>query len=417
MEKLRIIGGNRLSGSVRISGAKNAVLPILAASLLTADELVLHNVPHLADVKTMLSLLEGMGVTCHQDGETVRLCAANVTSTVAPYELVKTMRASILVLCPLATRFGSARVSLPGGCTIGARPVDQHIQARLKMGADVQIDHGFVDLKSGRLQGTKIVTDMVTVTGTENIMMAAVLAEGRTVIENAAREPEVVDLANCLRAMGAKIEGDGTSTIVIDGCDSLHGAEHSVIPDRIEAGTFMAAAAATKGDVTLTNVAPDTLSVVIDKIREAGAEIETGPDWIHVTMNSRPKSVSIRTEPHPGFPTDMQAQIMALDCVADGTAQITETIFENRFMHVPELQRLGADIQVEGHTAVVRGVEQLQGARLMATDLRASASLVIAALAAEGESIVDRIYHLDRGYDRMELKLQALGADIRRFSE
>lgn len=417
MEKLRIIGGNRLSGSVRISGAKNAVLPILAASLLTADELVLHNVPHLADVKTMLSLLEGMGVTCHQDGETVRLCAANVTSTVAPYELVKTMRASILVLCPLATRFGSARVSLPGGCTIGARPVDQHIQALLKMGADVQIDHGFVDLKSGRLQGTKIVTDMVTVTGTENIMMAAVLAEGRTVIENAAREPEVVDLANCLRAMGAKIEGDGTSTIVIDGCDSLHGAEHSVIPDRIEAGTFRAAAAATKGDVTLTNVAPDTLSVVIDKIREAGAEIETGPDWIHVTMNSRPKSVSIRTEPHPGFPTDMQAQIMALDCVADGTAQITETIFENRFMHVPELQRLGADIQVEGHTAVVRGVEQLQGARLMATDLRASASLVIAALAAEGESIVDRIYHLDRGYDRMELKLQALGADIRRFSE
>ena len=417
MEKLRIIGGNRLSGSVRISGAKNAVLPILAASLLTADELVLHNVPHLADVKTMLSLLEGMGVTCHQDGETVRLCAANVTSTVAPYELVKTMRASILVLCPLATRFGSARVSLPGGCTIGARPVDQHIQALLKMGADVQIDHGFVDLKSGRLQGTKIVTDMVTVTGTENIMMAAVLAEGRTVIENAAREPEVVDLANCLRAMGAKIEGDGTSTIVIDGCDSLHGAEHSVIPDRIEAGTFMAAAAATKGDVTLTNVAPDTLSVVIDKIREAGAEIETGPDWIHVTMNSRPKSVSIRTEPLPGFPTDMQAQIMALDCVADGTAQITETIFENRFMHVPELQRLGADIQVEGHTAVVRGVEQLQGARLMATDLRASASLVIAALAAEGESIVDRIYHLDRGYDRMELKLQALGADIRRFSE
>ena len=417
MEKLRIIGGNRLSGSVRISGAKNAVLPILAASLLTADELVLHNVPHLADVKTMLSLLEGMGVTCHQDGETVRLCAANVTSTVAPYELVKTMRASILVLCPLATRFGSARVSLPGGCTIGARPVDQHIQALLKMGADVQIDHGFVDLKSGRLQGTKIVTDMVTVTGTENIMMAAVLAEGRTVIENAAREPEVVDLANCLRAMGAKIEGDGTSTIVIDGCDSLHGAEHSVIPDRIEAGTFLAAAAATKGDVTLTNVAPDTLSVVIDKIREAGAEIETGPDWIRVTMNSRPKSVSIRTEPHPGFPTDMQAQIMALDCVADGTAQITETIFENRFMHVPELQRLGADIQVEGHTAVVRGVEQLQGARLMATDLRASASLVIAALAAEGESIVDRIYHLDRGYDRMELKLQALGADIRRFSE
>ena len=417
MEKLRIIGGNRLSGSVRISGAKNAVLPILAASLLTADELVLHNVPHLADVKTMLSLLEGMGVTCHQEGETVRLCAANVTSTVAPYELVKTMRASILVLCPLATRFGAARVSLPGGCTIGARPVDQHIQALLKMGADVQIDHGFVDLKSGRLQGTKIVTDMVTVTGTENIMMAAVLAEGRTVIENAAREPEVVDLANCLRAMGAKIEGDGTSTIVIDGCDSLHGAEHSVIPDRIEAGTFMAAAAATKGDVTLTNVAPDTLSVVIDKIREAGAEIETGPDWIHVTMNGRPKSVSIRTEPHPGFPTDMQAQIMAMMCLAKGTSMVDERIFENRFMHASELIRMGADITITGHTAVVRGVEHLTGAPVMASDLRASASLVLAGLAAQGTTQVRRIYHLDRGYERIEEKLSRVGAHIRREHE
>lgn len=417
MEKLRIIGGHRLSGNVRISGAKNAVLPILASSLLTSGELVLHNVPNLADVRTMLKLLEGMGVKIDREGETVKLCASNVTSTVAPYELVKTMRASILVLCPLATRFGAARVSLPGGCTIGARPVDQHIQALRRMGADVQIDHGFVDLRCGRLSGRTIVTDMVTVTGTENIMMAAVLAEGRTVIENAAREPEVVDLANCLRAMGARIAGDGTSTIVIDGCEELHGAEHTVIPDRIEAGTFAAAAAATRGDVTLQNVDPEALSVVLDKIREAGAEIETGPDWIRVKMDRRPKAVSIRTEPHPGFPTDMQAQIMALDCVSEGLGRITETIFENRFMHVPELQRLGADIEVEGHTAIVRGVRQLQGARLMATDLRASASLVIAALAAEGESVVDRIYHLDRGYDGMEVKLRALGADIRRFRE
>ena len=417
MEKLRIIGGHRLSGNVRISGAKNAVLPILASSLLTSGELVLHNVPNRADMRTMLKLLEGMGVKIDREGETVKLCASNVTSTVAPYELVKTMRASILVLCPLATRFGAARVSLPGGCTIGARPVDQHIQALRRMGADVQIDHGFVDLRCGRLSGRTIVTDMVTVTGTENIMMAAVLAEGRTVIENAAREPEVVDLANCLRAMGARIAGDGTSTIVIDGCEELHGAEHTVIPDRIEAGTFAAAAAATRGDVTLQNVDPEALSVVLDKIREAGAEIETGPDWIRVKMDRRPKAVSIRTEPHPGFPTDMQAQIMALDCVSEGLGRITETIFENRFMHVPELQRLGADIEVEGHTAIVRGVRQLQGARLMATDLRASASLVIAALAAEGESIVDRIYHLDRGYDGMEVKLRALGADIRRFRE
>ena len=417
MEKLRIIGGHRLSGNVRISGAKNAVLPILASSLLTSGELVLHNVPNLADMRTMLKLLEGMGVKIDREGETVKLCASNVTSTVAPYELVKTMRASILVLCPLATRFGAARVSLPGGCTIGARPVDQHIQALRRMGADVQIDHGFVDLRCGRLSGRTIVTDMVTVAGTENIMMAAVLAEGRTVIENAAREPEVVDLANCLRAMGARIAGDGTSTIVIDGCEELHGAEHTVIPDRIEAGTFAAAAAAPRGDVTLQNVDPEALSGVLDKIREAGAEIETGPDWIRVKMDRRPKAVSIRTEPHPGFPTDMQAQIMALDCVSEGLGRITETIFENRFMHVPELQRLGADIEVEGHTAIVRGVRQLQGARLMATDLRASASLVIAALAAEGESIVDRIYHLDRGYDGMEVKLRALGADTRRFRE
>lgn len=415
MEKLRIIGGSRLAGEVRISGAKNAVLPILAACLLTPEELVLHNVPDLADVRTMLKLLEGMGVVCRREGETVSLCARNVTSTVAPYELVKTMRASILVLCPLAARFGSARVSLPGGCAIGARPVDQHIRALRKMGASVEIDHGFVDLQSGRLQGAKIVTDMVTVTGTENIMMAAALAQGETVIENAAREPEVVDLADCLRTMGARITGDGTSRIVIEGCDSLHGGEHVVVPDRIEAGTFAVAAVATRGDVRLTKAAPEDMIVVLDKLRDAGAVIETGADWIHVRMDGRPRAISLRTAPHPGFPTDMQAQFMALDCLAEGTSNITETIFENRFMHVPELQRLGARIQIQGHTAIIEGVQRLEGAELMATDLRASASLVIAALAAEGVSEVDRIYHLDRGYDRMELKLQALGASIRRI--
>ena len=416
MEKLRIIGGNRLSGKVKVSGAKNAVLPILAACLLTPEEVVLHNVPDLADVRTMLKLLEGMGVDCRRNGETVRLKAAVIHSTVAPYELVKTMRASILVLCPLATRFGSARVSLPGGCAIGARPVDQHISALQKMGADVEIDHGFVDLQCQRLRGTRIVTDMVTVTGTENIMMAAALADGQTVIENAAREPEVVDLANILREMGAQVSGDGTSRIVIDGVDSLHGTEHTVIPDRIEAGTFAVAAAATRGDVTVLNCDPSEMTVVLDKLREAGAQIETGADWFRVRMQGRPRAVSLRTEPHPGFPTDMQAQFMALDCIAEGTSQITETIFENRFMHVPELQRLGASIQVNGHTSIVQGVPRLTGAQLMATDLRASASLVIAALAADGESVLERIYHLDRGYDRMEKKLNSMGAQIWRFS-
>ena len=417
MEKLRIIGGNRLSGKVKVSGAKNAVLPILAACLLTPEEVILHNVPDLADVRTMLKLLEGMGVACRRTEDSVRLKASDIHSTVAPYDLVKTMRASILVLCPLATRFGSARVSLPGGCAIGARPVDQHIIALQKMGADVQIDHGFVDLQCQRLKGTRIVTDMVTVTGTENIMMAAVLADGRTVIENAAREPEVVDLANFLREMGAIVSGDGTSRIVIDGVESLHGAEHTVIPDRIEAGTFAVAAAATRGDITVLNSDPSEMTVILDKLREAGAKIETGPDWFRVRMDGRPRAVSVRTEPHPGFPTDMQAQFMALDCIADGTSQITETIFENRFMHVPELQRLGASIQVNGHTSIVQGVPRLTGAQLMATDLRASASLVIAALAADGESILEQIYHLDRGYDRMEKKLNSLGAQIWRFSK
>lgn len=412
MEQLKINGGRRLVGEVRISGAKNAALPILAASLLTAEELVLHNVPDLADVRTMLRLLEGMGVKIERSGSDVRLCAGAVTSTEAPYELVKTMRASVLVLCPLAARFGSATVSLPGGCAIGARPVDQHIKGLRALGAEVEIDHGYVKAKAGRLVGTRIVTDMVTVTGTENLIMAAVLAEGETVIENAAREPEVVDLCDCLTAMGAKISGAGTSVIRIEGVRSLHGAEHRVIPDRIEAGSFFVAAVVTGGDVLATHCCPKHLVAVLDKLAEAGAKLDVGEDWVRVRMDGRPKAVSLRTAPYPGFPTDMQAQFMTLDCVAQGTARITETIFENRFMHVPELVRLGAQISIEGHTAIVQGVSALMGATIMATDLRASASLVIAALAAGGSSTVDRIYHLDRGYERMEEKLRCLGADI-----
>ena len=418
MEKLKVTGGCRLKGEVKASGAKNAALPILAASLLTADDLVLHNVPHLSDIRTMGKLLSGLGMTVERpsDTETVRLNAKSLTTLTAPYELVKTMRASIVTLGPMLARFGEARVSLPGGCAIGARPVDQHIKGLQTLGAEVVIDHGYVVAKAKRLKGAHIVTDMVTVTGTENLLMAATLAEGTTVIENAAREPEVVDLANCLIAMGAKIRGAGTPAIEVEGVSELHGATHSVLPDRIETGSFLVAALMTRGDVTVTHAAPHTLDIVLEKLREAGATVQTGDDWIRVSIDKRPKAVSVRTVPHPGFPTDMQAQFMALDTIAEGTGRITETIFENRFMHVPELQRLGANITVDGHTAVVTGVEALSGANVMATDLRASASLVIAGLVAKGETIVDRIYHLDRGYDHMEVKLAALGAQIERIA-
>lgn len=418
MEKLKVTGGCRLKGEVKASGAKNAALPILAASLLTADDLVLHNVPHLSDIRTMGKLLSGLGMTVERpsDTETVRLNAKSLTTLTAPYELVKTMRASIVTLGPMLARFGEARVSLPGGCAIGARPVDQHIKGLQTLGAEVVIDHGYVVAKAKRLKGAHIVTDMVTVTGTENLLMAATLAEGTTVIGNAAREPEVVDLANCLIAMGAKIRGAGTPVIEVEGVSELHGATHSVLPDRIETGSFLVAALMTRGDVTVTHAAPHTLDIVLEKLREAGATVQTGDDWIRVSIDKRPKAVSVRTVPHPGFPTDMQAQFMALDTIAEGTGRITETIFENRFMHVPELQRLGANITVDGHTAVVTGVEALSGANVMATDLRASASLVIAGLVAKGETIVDRIYHLDRGYDHMEVKLAALGAQIERIA-
>ena len=416
MEKLKVTGGYRLSGEVKVSGAKNAALPILAASLLTADDLVLKNVPHLSDIRTMGKLLSGLGMRVERDNETVTLNAKTLDTLTAPYDLVKTMRASIVTLGPMLARFGEARVSLPGGCAIGARPVDQHIKGLKCMGAEVEIDHGYVVAKAKRLKGAHIVTDMVTVTGTENLFMAATLAEGTTAIENAAREPEVVDLADCLIAMGAKIRGAGTPIIEVEGVQSLHGATHRVLPDRIETGSFLVAALMTQGDVTVTDAAPHTLDIVLDKLREAGAVIEVGTDWIRAKMDRRPTAVSVRTVPHPGFPTDMQAQFMALDTIAEGTGRITETIFENRFMHVPELQRLGANITVDGHTAVVTGVEQLSGATVMATDLRASASLVIAGLVASGETIVDRIYHLDRGYDHMEVKLAALGAKIERLS-
>lgn len=416
MEKLKVTGGCRLSGEVKVSGAKNAALPILAASLLTADDLVLKNVPHLSDIRTMGKLLSGLGMRVERDNETVTLNAKTLDTLTAPYDLVKTMRASIVTLGPMLARFGEARVSLPGGCAIGARPVDQHIKGLKCMGAEVEIDHGYVVAKAKRLKGAHIVTDMVTVTGTENLLMAATLAEGTTVIENAAREPEVVDLADCLIAMGAKIRGAGTPIIEVEGVQSLHGATHRVLPDRIETGSFLVAALMTQGDVTVTDAAPHTLEIVLDKLREAGAVIEVGMDWIRTKMDRRPTAVSVRTVPHPGFPTDMQAQFMALDTIAEGTGRITETIFENRFMHVPELQRLGANITVDGHTAVVTGVEQLSGATVMATDLRASASLVMAGLVASGETIVDRIYHLDRGYDHMEVKLAALGAKIERLS-
>ncbi len=417
MDKLRITGGTQLRGEVTISGAKNSALPILCAGLLTADPLVLANVPDLNDTSTMLRLLGRMGVRAERGADgIVTVQAGQVDNLEAPYDLVKTMRASILVLGPLLARFGQARVSLPGGCTIGQRPVDQHIKGMSALGADIRIEHGFVVAQAARLKGASIRTDMVTVTGTENLLMAAVLAEGQTVLENAAREPEIVDLAELLIKMGARIQGHGTDRIVIDGVASLHGAEHSVIPDRIEAGTFLCAVGAAGGDITLRNAAPDTLGATLDKLIEAGLTIETGPDWIRGAMQGRPRAVGARTHEYPGFATDMQAQLMALDTVAQGTAVIVENIFENRYMHVQELRRMGADIDIDGHTAVVRGVPRLSGAAVMATDLRASASLVIAGLAAEGQTQVDRIYHLDRGYDRMEVKLRALGADIQRLT-
>jgi UDP-N-acetylglucosamine 1-carboxyvinyltransferase len=417
MDKLRIKGGLPLEGEVRISGAKNAALPILCAAILTTGTLRVLNVPHLRDVTTTLSLLGQMGVDLSLDERLgVSLSGTGIRNFVAPYDLVKTMRASILVLGPLTARFGDARVSLPGGCAIGMRPVDQHIKGLQALGAHISIEQGYIHARASRLRGTRLVLDLVTVTGTENLMMAACLAEGTTVIENAAREPEVVDLANCLNAMGARVEGAGTDVITVQGVDALGSATYSVMPDRIETGTFLAAVATVGGKVVLRDTRADILDAVIDKLAEAGARVETGPDWIRIEMAGRPRAVSVRTAPFPGFPTDMQAQFMTMNCVAEGTAVITETIFENRFMHVQELRRLGADIDVEGSTAVVRGVPALQGATVMATDLRASASLVLAGLAADGETTVDRIYHLDRGYERIEEKLSQLGARVQRVS-
>jgi UDP-N-acetylglucosamine 1-carboxyvinyltransferase len=423
VDKLSIQGGIPLKGEITITGAKNAALPILCAGLLSAEPITLRNLPDLQDVRTILKILAQMGLKVTfpnpDDRSVVVLDGSDIHTPEASYDLVKTMRASILVLGPLLARFGHAKVSLPGGCAIGARPVDQHIKGLKAMGADIHIEHGYIEAKFGKnpnaLVGAKILTDMITVTGTENLMMAAVLAEGETVLENAAREPEVTDLAELLIKMGANIKGLGTDRLIIKGVKALHGAEHSIIPDRIETGTFMCVAGAMGelgADLMIKNARPDTLDVVIDKLREAGLKIEVGSDWIHVTMNQRPKAVSFKTSEYPAFPTDMQAQFMAMNAIANGTSRVTETIFENRFMHVQELNRLGANIVIEGNTATTEGVKSLSGAIVMATDLRASASLVIAGLAAQGETIVDRIYHLDRGYDRMEKKLAAVGANI-----
>jgi UDP-N-acetylglucosamine 1-carboxyvinyltransferase len=421
MDKLLIEGGTRLQGDLRISGAKNAALPIMCAALLSAEPLHLANVPDLRDVGTLLKLLARMGVRAERDGERVELDASRPGEPLAPYDFVKTMRASILVLGPLLARCGEARVSLPGGCAIGLRPVDQHVKGLQAMGADIHVEQGYIVARAGAggrgLRGARLVMDLVTVTGTENLMMAACLAEGTTVIENAAREPEVSDLAHCLGAMGARISGAGSDVVTIEGVERLHGAALAVMPDRIETGTFLTAAAATGGAVRLVNTEAAILDAVLEKLREAGARVDTAPGEIRLTMQGRARSVNVRTAPYPGFPTDMQAQFMALDAVADGTAVITETIFENRFMHALEMQRLGADVEIAGNTAVVRGVPRLQGASVMATDLRASASLVIAGLAAAGETLIDRIYHLDRGYEHIEQKLSQLGARIRRVQK
>jgi UDP-N-acetylglucosamine 1-carboxyvinyltransferase len=424
MDKLLIRGGNALHGDVNIAGAKNAALPMLCAALLTSDTLILRNLPDLQDVRTMLKLLAQMGVEIHfpdpQDRSVVALKAQHIEKAEATYEMVKTMRASILVLGPLLARFGNAKVSLPGGCAIGARPVDQHIKGMQKMGAIMHIEHGYIEANApkttNRLQGAHILTDMITVTGTENLMMAAVLADGITYLENAAREPEVTDLALLLNQMGAKISGIGSDHLKIEGVKELHGTDYQIIADRIETGTFLCAVAATGGEITIHNCRPDTLDAVLTKLTEAGLQMEVGASTIKATMKNRPKPVSFRTSEYPAFPTDMQAQFMAMNTIALGNSRVTETIFENRFMHVQEMNRLGAQIGIEGNTAMIEGVEYLSGANVMATDLRASASLVIAGLVASGETLIERIYHLDRGYDRMERKLSALGADITRIS-
>ncbi len=416
MDKLLLEGGTALAGEVRISGAKNAALPILAGTLLTTEPVTVSNVPHLNDVTTTISLLQTMGVQATVDDSLhVEVDASNVENRTAPYELVKTMRASILVLGPLVARFGEADVSLPGGCAIGARPVNLHVAGLQALGADVAVENGFIKARADRLKGAHIVFDTVTVTGTENLLMAAVLADGETVLENAAREPEVSDLANFLICLGARIEGVGSSTVTVQGVERLTGGDYKVLPDRIETGTYLVAAAITGGRIKVLDTAPETLDAVLIKLTEAGAAIETGDDWIELDMRGRrPKSVDLRTAPYPAFPTDMQAQFCALNAVAEGVGTITETVFENRFQHVLELQRMGADIQLEGNTAICTGVGSLTAAPVMATDLRASASLVLAGLAAQGETVVDRIYHVDRGYERIEEKLRQLGATIRR---
>ena len=416
MDQLLISGGRPLRGEVCISGAKNAALPILCASLLSEAPLALSNVPDLRDVGTLIRLLQGMGVEAQRAGSELVLAAPHITEAVAPYDLVKTMRASILVLGPLLARCGQARVSLPGGCAIGERPVDLHIKGLEAMGARITIEHGYIVAQAERLKGARIFMDTVTVTGTENLMMAATLADGVTLLENAAREPEVVDLADCLIRMGARIKGHGTDVITVEGVRSLGAGRHRIMPDRIESGTFLVAAAATRGDITLINTCPDALLAVLDKLNEANASVDREGDRLRIRMRGPNHGVSVRTAPHPAFPTDMQAQFMAMNCVAEGTTVMTETIFENRFMHVQELRRLGANIEVEGNAAIIRGVAQLEGAAVMATDLRASASLVIAGLIAQGETCIERIYHLDRGYEHIEEKLSALGAAIRRVS-
>lgn len=418
MDKFLITGGVKLEGEVRISGAKNAALPLLAAMILADSPITLTNVPNLKDVNTLVKLIGGLGVTISYENDTVKADTSTLDNQFAPYELVKTMRASILVLGPLLARYGNAKVSLPGGCAIGSRPVDQHLKALEALGAHIEVENGYVHANvDGRLKGGEVVFDMVTVGGTENILMAAALADGVTTIRNAAREPEITDLAQMLIKMGAKIEGLDTDTLVVTGVESLHGCEYAVVADRIETGSYLAAAAITGGRVKTTHTDPSLLEAVLDKFEEMGAEVTRGDDWIELDMlGKRPKAVSFRTLPHPEFPTDMQAQIMAVNAIGRGFATISETIFENRFMHVPELSRMGANIQVEGHDAVVTGVEKLQAAPVMATDLRASFSLVLAALVAEGDTLIDRIYHIDRGYEHVEEKLQGLGAKIKRVS-